>query len=80
MSCTAFRDFKYFFNSIGKASYIEDKQLHRVSPPYSGIILLYKIDAKGGLDLNVRSVCHSSVSGGFLSSFSSRTISGNSVT
>ena len=76
MSCTAFSDFKYFLNSLGKASYIEDKQLQRVSPPYSGIILLYKIDAKGGLALNVTSVCHTSVSGGRFSSFSNKTISG----
>ena len=43
-------------------------------------LLLYKTDAKGGSFLNVKSVCHSSVSGGLSLLFSSNTISGNPST
>ena len=49
---------------------MDEKHDHNVSPPLEGIILLYKMDAKGGLGLNVTSVCQTSVSGGLFSSFS----------
>ena len=38
------------------------------------------MEANAGLLLKVTSVCHSSVSGGLLESFSNKTISGKSLT
>ena len=47
-----------------------------MSPPEGGISLLYRIEVKGGSVLKVTSVCHSSVSGGLVGSFSSKVIFG----
>lgn len=51
------------------------RQGHKVSPPNEGIILLYKIDAKAGFSLKVKSVCQTSVSDGLFLSYSNKTIS-----
>ena len=55
---------------------MDDKHDQSVSPPLEGINLLYKIEENGGEGLNVTSVCHTSVSGGFFPLFSNKTISG----